>query len=124
MAVHQHESISSYEPIVFELSDEIATHKGPTRTLTLNMVKIGSYLKYGSPFNVETDSKTGLQRQTFNYPAVLGFLADATGHDQQVLASIPANDVTMLSYRVLEMLSFRPQQKTSERSDSEASGGS
>ena len=119
-----HETVSTYEPLTFKLSEKIATHKGDTDILTLNMVRIGSYLKYGSPFVIETDPKTNMSREVFNYPAVMGFLADSTGHDQIVLSKIPGNDVMSLSYRILEMLSFRPEQKKSDGSGSEASDGS
>ena len=119
-----HETISTYEPLTFELSEEIATHKGSTRTLTLNMVRIGTYLKYGSPFVIETDPKTNLRREVFNFPAVMGFLADSTGHDSMVLSKIPASDVMGLSYRILEMLSFQPRPKSSDKSGSKASSGS
>lgn len=116
-----HETVSTYEPLTFELSEEIMTHKGPTKTLTLSMVRIGSYLKHGSPFVIETDPKTNFRREVFNYDAVMGFLSDSTGLDRIVLSKIPGNDVMTLSYRVLEMLSFRPQQKSSEPRESEAS---
>lgn len=119
-----HETVSTYVPLTFDLSEEIMTHKGATKTLTLNMVRIGSYLKYGSPLVIETDPKTGFRREVFNYPAIMGFLSDATGHGQIVLSRIPASDVTSVTYRILEMLSFRPEQKKSDKSGSEASAGS
>ena len=74
----------------FELSKPLRTHKGDIPTLTLKEPTARSFVNFGNPFTVRM---TGDNAEfVFDDKATMGFLADATGHDQITLEAISGGD--------------------------------
>lgn len=99
------------EPVKFKLTTPIKTHSGELTKLELKMPTMRTFVKHGSFFStIESGPPNAREmRQDFDFEAVKGFLADATGHDAIVLDSIAANDVMPLAYALLAMIGTRPQ---------------
>ena len=95
----------------YELTQVLKTHKGETKTLELQMPKARSFIKHGPIMKTVMSGLPGDRKEenSFNYEALIGFLADMTGHDALLLENMTAYDLERLGFVVWGMLSIRPK---------------
>lgn len=86
-----------------KLTSPIKSHRGDLSEITLNPVKVSSFIRHGDP--VELVTKDGNVVATFpNQKATLGFLADSTGLDELTLECLSSTDYLVIRMELAYML--------------------
>ncbi len=102
------------------LRKTIETHKGKLSTLEIGEVTARSFVQHGQPFKVRMHA--GDFELDFDDKATMGFLADATGHDNIVLQALDARDYmacrTALAHLILGIAGESPIQPSVDASQS------
>lgn len=76
--------------VTYTLSEEIQTHKGPTREIVMSEPRARAFRKYGEPFKVVRHGDA----IDFEYDndAMLNFISEMSGVDTVILDGLSAND--------------------------------
>lgn len=78
------------QTVTYKLSEEIHTHKGPTREIVLQEPRARAFRLFGEPFKViRRDDRIDFE---FDNDAMLKFIGDMSGLDAVILDGLSAND--------------------------------
>ena len=96
---------------IFKLSERLTTHKGSITELTLNMPRARLFSRFGMPFTSVREGDVDNPRIDFRFmPRIMfQFISDMSGVEEVTLEAIDARDVLPLFWKVVEMLTDRPQ---------------